>query len=308
MKLFRSLSRRVKFVLLGIILALAAGGGFLTYRISTGGYPDQFSLFQMMSDGKEQSRITELISVTGSSPSWSPDGKKIVLESEGDIYVLDVETSRTKRLTTASEWDLFPVFSPDGEAIAFTSDRGGKTGVYLMSSDGSRQRALSLKNDNEPAWSPDGGKILFDSGRKGAPGLYVINSDGTGLRRLTRGQHYSAGEGSSDYAGSWSPDGSRIVFTSHRTGGNQVYVMNADGSDQRRLTKTEIDGEALQPAWSPDGSKIAFMSGLGNKREIYLVNSDGTGLRRLTNNREYDGSPSWSPDGSRIAFVTTRGI
>lgn len=308
MKLFRKMSRRLKFILAGALLVLVAAGGFLAYRITFFGYPKEFSLYTIRPDGTDSRSITDLTSVAGSSPSWAPDGKRVAFEAEGDIYLLEIGASRPTRLTTATEWDLFPTFSPDGETIAFTSDRDNKTGVYLMSIDGSNQRALSTKSDNEPAWSPDGSRLVFDSGRSGAPGLYVINSDGSDLKRLTRSQHYSTGQGSSDYAASWSPDGTQITFTSNRTGGNQVYVMNADGSRQRRLTKTEMEGEALQPAWSPDGSKIAFMSGLGKAREIYLINTDGSGLKRLTTNKEYDGQPAWSPDGSRIGFVSTRGL
>lgn len=308
MRFLPKLSKRLKLIFGGLLLILLAAGGFLFYRISAFGYPKEFALYSMRADGTDAQRITAEVSITGSSPAWSPDRKRVLFEAKGDIYILEGETARPKRLTNAPEWDLFPVFSPDGQTIAFTSDRGGKTGIYLMSAEGKNQRPLSTKDDNEPAWSPNGEQLVFDSGRKGAPGLYLINRDGSGLRRLTRGQHYSSGQGSSDYAASWSPDGSKIAFTSNRTGENQLYLMNSDGSNQRRLTKTDVEGEALQPAWSPDGSKIAFMSGLGKTREIYIINTDGTGLRRVTTNSEYDGSPAWSPDGSRIAYISTRGL
>jgi TolB protein len=308
MKLLRRMSRRLRYVLASVVLVLLAGGAFLGYRVISYGYPSEFGIYSMRADGNDPRPITNLISLSGSPPSWAPDGKSVAFEAQGDIYLLEIGSSQPKRLTTAAEWDLTPAFSPDGQTIAFTSDRDEKTGIYLMSADGSNERALSTKDDNEPAWSPDGSTLIFASGRGGAPGLYLVNADGSGLRRLTRSQHYSTGEGSADYSPSWSPDGSRILFTSHRTGGNQAYVMNADGSDQRRLTKTDIEGEALGSVWSPDGSKIALTSGLGKAREIYLMNSDGTGLRKLTTNRVYDGSPQWSRDGSRIGFVTTRGL
>jgi Tol biopolymer transport system component len=95
-----------------------------------------------------------------------------------------------------------------------------------------------------------------------------------------------------------------IAFISQRDGNFEIYVINADGSDPRRLTNDA--GEDDQPAWSPDGSQFAFDSDRGGNFEIYVMATDGTGLQRLTTNRAVDAGPDWSPDGTRITFVSLR--
>ena len=96
----------------------------------------------------------------------------------------------------------------------------------------------------------------------------------------------------------------RIVFVSDRDGNGEIYVMNADGSGQTRLTNNPAtDGD---PHWSPDGSKIAFYSDRDGNAEIYVMNADGSGQTRLTNNPTTDATPDWSPDGSKIAFASNR--
>ena len=111
---------------------------------------------------------------------------------------------------------------------------------------------------------------------------------------------------------SWSPDGKRIVFTSSksRLGKNRdVYVMDADGGNPRRVSKNPFD--EWDPSWSPDGERIAFTSaGVRNVEagfwRIYVMDTDGKNLRRLSNNDVNDYQPSWSPDGKRIAFTSWR--
>ena len=120
-----------------------------------------------------------------------------------------------------------------------------------------------------------------------------MNADGSGQTRLT---HSLA----SDSDPSWSPDGRRIAFVSHRDGNYEIYVMNADGSGQTRLTHNSAGGS--DPSWSPDGRRIAFEAADG----IRVVNADGSGQTRLSDDPGNDYSPSWSPDGRRIAFASLR--
>jgi TolB protein len=124
------------------------------------------------------------------------------------------------------------------------------------------------------------GRIVFDN----FDDVWAIDADGTHLTRLT----HSPGH---EFDASWSPDGTRIAYRFERSGDPEIWVMNADGKGQRRLTA------GLSPAWSPDGSLIAFSGRAG----LSVIRPDGTGLRVLpdTEGGEY---PSWSPDGSRIAF------
>ena len=92
----------------------------------------------------------------------------------------------------------------------------------------------------------------------------------------------------------------KIAFTSERDGNIDIYVMNADGSEQKRLTNSPA--QDANPSFSPDGNKIAFTSNRDGNVEIYVMNADGTEQKKLTNNSVVDYTPSWSPDGNKIAF------
>jgi Tol biopolymer transport system component/DNA-binding winged helix-turn-helix (wHTH) protein len=207
------------------------------------------------------------------------------------------------RLTNNSAMDLRPVWSPDGRRIAFSSNRDGKHEIYVMDADGSNVKRLTnnLADDVNPIWSPDGHKLLFDSERDGNREIYVMDADGGNQTRLTRNN-------AADTTSTWSPDGSTIAFASNRDTGPpynpynlDIYVMNADGSNVRRIVDDpEFD---VGPQWSPDGRKILFTTGRNGNFDVYDMNADGTGQRNLTgDNDKADGAPVWSMDGNNIAF------
>ena len=204
-----------------------------------------------------------------------------------------------------------PSWSPDGQYIAFSSNRDSRDSrdsdheIYVMGSDGSDPRRLTdnSASDQSPSWSPDGQHIAFSSSHDGNYEIYVMGSDGSDPRRLTDNS-------ASDQSPSWSPDGQYIAFSSSRDGNYEIYVMGSDGSDPRRLTDNSASDQS--PSWSPDGQHIAFSSnrdGSNYNYEIYVMaadDSDGSSLRRLTNHRRIHESPSWSPDGQHIAFSSNR--
>jgi Tol biopolymer transport system component len=188
-----------------------------------------------------------------------------------------------------------PVWSPDGQRVAFTIDKriDGQlvaVEVWITNADGSGLSMLA--SGWEPAWSPDGQRIAFSRGigpEWDAPGIYIIDTDGSNLVRVA-----SSGGGPS-----WSPDGSRILFTDYVEGKGQIMIINADGSGLTRLT----DGE--RPVWSPDGTRIAFTAWADGsaeaRQELCFVNVDGSGRIRVA---ATDGRPVWSPDGRRLAVVS----
>jgi Tol biopolymer transport system component len=136
------------------------------------------------------------------------------------------------------------------------------------------------------------GSILFSSDRTGTLHLYRMRSDGSQIVNLT--------PSTESYGGDWSPDGSRIVFSSLRNEGDGVYVMSADGSNP-----TWLGVAGGLPKWSPDGQRVLFAAGggFGTDGTIYVMNADGSGVTALTNGR----SPDWSPDGTAIAFERAAG-
>ena len=288
----------------------------------------------MNADGSEKQRLAR-IAWNFQAPAWSPDGQKLAFERRLDptkyggqcgscdieVYVMNADGSGQQNLTRNVAQDNSAAWSPDGEKIAFVSDRDGKpeghfppeTDIHVMNADGSGQQNLTRNpaGARNPVWSPDGRKIAFERvvggvGRNRNIEIYVMNADGSGQRRLTSNPAF-------DGEPVWSPDGKSIAFASDRNQlryHNGVYVMNADGSGQRRLTRNPAFDDR-SPVWSPDGRKIAFervVGGVGNNQniEIYVMNADGSDQRRLTSNPTFDGSPVWSPDGQRIAFASDR--
>jgi Tol biopolymer transport system component len=146
-----------------------------------------------------------------------------------------------------------------------------------------------------------GDDLVFVSTRDGDYAVYGMNADGSDQGRLSdeSGDTSTPAGTTFQIDPEFSPDGSRIAFASARSGSLDVYVMDADGSDTRRLTTTP--GNQSQPTWSQDGSRIAFQSDQDGDH-IYVMGSDGKGARRVTNDPAPEIEPAWSPDGRWIAY------
>jgi len=197
-----------------------------------------------------------------------------------------------------------------------------KFDIYTTDRNGSERR---LTNNNvytaEGTLSPDGKTIVFTSLKDGDLDIYTMNVDGSNVRRLTTAPGYDGGP-------FFSPDGKRIVYRAYhptdsvelrtyrellrqemvRPNKMEIWVMNADGSDQHQVTN--LGGANFAPFFTPDGRRIIFSSNYKNPRsrnfDLYLVNPDGTGLEQVTTNPDFDGFPQFSPDGHRLVWASNR--
>lgn len=227
-----------------------------------------------------------------------------------------------------------------GHRLLVTSVRTGDTEVFIVdpeTGDAFNVTKSPASEERYPAWSPDGRRIAFTSDRTGTPNLYVVNADGTGLRRLLEtkavcympswagerivfGMHGERAEMASmredgtdlrilgpGHDPVISPDGKAIAFTGDVAGGFSVFVMDPDGSNQRRIVPEVNPWGAVFPNWSPDSKQIVYSFKAGDSLELFVVGADGTGQRQLTRfGAGKIATPSaWSPDGRWISFRLT---
>ena len=196
-----------------------------------------------------------------------------------------------------------PRLSPDGELIAFVSDRDGNPDVYVMDRVGENIRKISHEVGavSHPRWSPDGDRLAFLARTEdGNSQIYISNVEEPEAQRLTVGGYVEG-------APVWSPDAQWIAFTltDEEGSGLGIYLRNPGGVNQITLT----DGPDFSPTWSPDGDRMAFQSSRNGNDDIFVIDitEDFTGQpRRVTTNSAPDYSPSWSPDGDHIAFISER--
>jgi Tol biopolymer transport system component len=239
-------------------------------------------VFTMNSDGSRQRRVTKLFSAKRGD--WSPDGRRLVIDGRDretdfdfDIFVVGANGTGLRKVTRGPERDTQATWSPDGRSIAFTrtESEGGAQSLWIVGADGTG--AQRVADGGPAAWSPDGRRLAV-----GGFGLRLVKAGGSGEQRLVSGEAEVA---------AWSADGRRILFTSWRDGNPEVYVVRADGTRLRRLTRRP--GEDYAADFSPDGRKILFSSDRTGTKQVYVMSLDGSGIRNLSRSRSSDWATSW---------------
>lgn len=220
------------------------------------------------------------------------------------VYTMNADGSDVRQVTDGPGNDVWPDISPNGNYVAFASNRSGNNEIYVLDlRDGTLTNVSnSPADDSWPRWSPNGSEIAFHSNRAGNYDLFVVNADGTGLRALTT-------DAALDQWPDWSPNGKQLAFRR----GNDVYIADAYGVEQsvRRLTFLPATIDQM-PAWSPNGRQIAFMSLRDGYCAVFLMDADGSNQANLTPKGANDSAaswcsraPSWSRSG-RIYFMSFR--
>jgi TolB protein len=216
-----------------------------------------------------------------------------------EIYLMDYDGRRLRRLTTSGTLNLSPAWSPDGERLTFVSWRTGRPAIFVMDDDGRTTRVATAGGDlnSAPAWSPDGRKIVYNSDANGNSELYVAEL-GTG--RNTRLTHTAGIETSPAF----SPNGREIAFTSDRSGSPQVYIMDAEGLNARRVS---AEGDFNDSAsWSPQGDRLAYVSRREGRFDVVVLNLATGVVSRLTHGEGSNEDPRWASDGRHLVFASNR--
>jgi Tol biopolymer transport system component len=242
-----------------------------------------------------------------------------------DIYVSPLDAEAPKQLTVRRADDGQPAWSPDGRRLAFKTAQFGSNQLAVINADGTGETLLTRTfrfSEGQPAWSPDATKLLY---RRTPENPLVQNGDTWALDVKASAEHPAAPEtqpvllrtGDERYP-SYSPDGTQIAFRGdldlvEPSGDEEIYVMNADGTNVRQLTSNGDFDSA--PSWSPDGQRILFERAPAGtftpgteaqEKDIYVMRADGTHVRRLTDSPGLDEGPEFSPDATKIAFSSAR--
>jgi len=247
-----------------------------------------FDIFTISFDGSQLVNLTNNPS-EDRNPDWSPDGKKIVFNSNRsgnhEIYSINADGTELKRLTNNTRDDMDPKWSPNGSRIVYETTKNLSTGgwyyeICVMNSDGTEQKELI--EGVSPLWAPDGTHIAFSGADDNISDIFMIEPDGTGLKNLINNP-------TDEFDFSWSPDSKLIAFATNRDYNAEIYILCVDCEGNQQINITNSDTNDQKPSWSPDGTQIAFLS----EDTLCVMNADGS--QKMCFDIKASGTIDWKP-------------
>jgi Tol biopolymer transport system component len=301
--------------------AFPGASGAIAYTCCDHGNLD---VWRMDPDGFGATKLTENTAYD-SQPAFSSEGTQIVFNSlrddgdgsnDWDIYRMNAAGNNERKLTTDTPTpntvdDVEPFWFANDTKVVFRRNEvnPSNANIWVLSLDengnpaGEQRLTSDPKSDQMPVVSPNGKLIAFASDRDGDWEIYVMKASAPEgpnnvPRKLTNNTRTNVNDPNQmrDWNPDWSPSGKQLVFESNRDGDDEIFVMNADGTNQRNLTKNTafID---IDPVFSPDGKKISFerSNPAFYARDIFRMRADGTRQVNLTENFQVEANPAWQP-------------
>ena len=257
-------------------------------------------MYSITASGEDETNLTNS-GIDETAPVVSRNRRYVAFLSDhgGGMAVESMRMDGTER-TPATNGQIPAEYkdirwSPDARRIAYIRKKGDHTEVMMSSKDGTGEPQLltQIMGTEIGDWSKDGDSLVFTIDEGAGRGMYTVNPDGVNELKFTNQR---------DYSPRWSPDSKELAFISMRDGSPDLYVIDKNGDNLRRVTDTPA--EEYDISWSPNGQFLMFVSDHEGNPEIYTAPKDGSAINRLTRNSVVDNQPVWSPNGSRIAFVS----